>query len=666
MGKMTRRRFLGASVAAVGAAAFPNFPSALRTALATTPAGNSLFSVQHVVILMQENRSFDHYFGALQGVRGFGDRTALTLRNGNSVFKQPNSNGSSKFTLPFHLDTSSTSAQCVRDLDHTWGGTHSAWDSARFDNWVPAKSATTMGYYTRNDIPFHYALADGFTLCDSYFCSVMGPTNPNRLYLWSGSIDPNGTAGGPVTDNSETGYRWTTYPERLQAAGVSWKVYQNGSDNYDDNALAWFAQYHNAQPGSPLYDRGMASVPKVTGNTVGDIVAALESDVRNGTLPQVSWIVGPADHSEHPTHDPANGADFISRILGALTSDPSVWASTVFLINYDENDGFFDHLPPPVPPAGTPDEFVGGLPIGLGPRVPLFVISPWSRGGHVCSEVFDHTSIIRFLEVWTGVAEPNISAWRRSVCGDLISAFDFSSSTMSLPALPDTAALAAQAAQQCTSLPAPKPPNKQALPTQEPGTRPARPLPYQPNAVSSVDHAAGRLLITLSNTGAQAVHHAIYANNYRSDGPWQYDVPANTGSVSDYFSVQTYGGGKYDLSIYGPNGFLRQLVGDINAAGGQLEVTAAYDLSVSGQAKLVLTMTNNSNQAAVFTIKANAYRGDGPWTFTVAPGQSISNAWEVQAAANCWYDFSASVDVDALFARRFAGHIEVGSASVTG
>lgn len=499
----------------------------------------------------------------------------------------------------------------MRDLDHSWGGTHSAWDNAKYDNWVPAKSATTMGYYTRDDIPFHYALADGFTLCDNYFCSVMGPTDPNRLYLWSGMIDPNGTGGGPVIDNSETGYRWTTYPERLQAAGVSWKVYQNTADNYDDNALAWFTQYRNALPGSPLHARGMASVPKVTGNTVGDIVSALEYDVRNGALPQVSWIVGPADHSEHPTFDPANGADFISRILGALTSDPTVWSSTVFLINYDENDGFFDHVQPPVPPLGTRDEFVNGLPIGLGPRVPLFVVSPWSRGGFVCSEVFDHTSVIRFLEMWTGVVEPNISAWRRNLCGDLISAFDFSTSTINLPSLPDTAALAAQAMRECGSLPAPKPPNKPSMPAQEAGTRRARALPYQPAVASSVDHASGRLLITMSNGGTQSVHHAIYANNYRSDGPWQYDVQANNGSVSDYFSVQTSGGGKYDLSIYGPNGFLRCLIGDINAAGGQLEVVSAYDLSVSGQAKLTLTMTNNGTQAAMFTVASNAYNAGG-------------------------------------------------------
>jgi len=664
MGRITRRRFLGASAAAVGAAAVPRFPGVLRTALATPPAGTSLFSVKHVVVLMQENRSFDHYFGTLQGVRGFGDRTAQTLRSGKSVFHQPRGNNVDKYTLPFHFDTATTSAQCGRDLDHSWAGTHRAWNNGRYDDWVSAKGALTMGHYTRDDIPFHFALADAFTLCDHYFCSVMGPTEPNRLYLWTGTIDPNGSAGGPVIDNSETGYRWSTYPERLQAAGVSWKIYQNTEDNYDDNALAWFDQFRHARPGSPLYDRGMSSVPKVTGNTTADIVSALEHDVRNGTLPQVSWIVGPADASEHPTYSPAAGADFIARILAALTADPDVWASTVFLINYDENDGYFDHLAPPVAPPGTPDEFVGGLPIGLGPRVPLFVLSPWSRGGYVCSEVFDHTSVIRFLEVWTGVAEPNISAWRRTLCGDLTSAFDFRSNLVSLPLLPDAAALAAQALQQCNSLPAPQPPAQQSMPRQEPGSRRARALPYQPNAFARVDRA-GELWITLTNTGQQAMHCAIHANDFRAEGPWHYDVPARGGLVTASFSKHVESGG-YDLSIHGPNGFMRRVAGDVDAAGAYLEAMATYDVSMAGHAALIIMLMNSGAEPAVFTIAAAAYRSDAPLAIDVAPGQSMSVRWDVQAQTNGWYDFVATVDIDPLFVRRFAGHIELAGESVTG
>jgi phospholipase C len=656
----SRRRFLTTSATAAAAALMPG--GVLRAALAAAPAGNSLSAVKHVVIFMQENRSFDHYFGALQGVRGFNDRTALLLRNGNSVFKQPSG---SSYELPFHLDTSITSAQCVSDLDHSWGTTHSAWDNAKFDNWVPAKTALTMGYYTRNDLPFHYALADAFTICDNYFCSVMGPTNPNRLYLWSGMIDPNATGGGPVTTDNEPGFSWTTYPERLQSAGVSWKVYQNASDNFDDNALAWFTQYRNAKAGSALYNNAMASVPAATGNTVQDIAAAIKNDVLNGALPQVSWVIAPASASEHPNNAPADGADMVNRVLEALTANQSVWASTVMFVDFDEHGGYFDHVVPPVPPAGTANEFVSGVPIGMGPRVPMTVVSPWSRGGYVNSQVFDHTSVLRFLETWTGVQEPNISAWRRQVAGDLTSTLNFSATTVTVPNMPDTASLAAQAASQCASLPAPTAPGTQTMPVQEGGTRPACALPYQPNGTSSVDKTNGLFWITMANTGTAGVHHSIYANNYRSDGPWQYDVPAN-GSVKDYFHVQTYGGGAYDLSLYGPNGFLRRFVGNINAAGGLLEVTSSYSFATAGKAQLILTMTNSSTASVTFTVKSNGYRSDGPWTYTVAAGATVSDFWNVQLYTNGWYDFTATASSDASFSRRFAGHVELGVASVTG
>ncbi|PRC94096.1 phosphocholine-specific phospholipase C [Solimicrobium silvestre] len=656
----SRRQFLTTS-AATAATAF--IPSVLKTAMAATPAGSSLSAVKHVVIFMQENRSFDHYYGSLQGVRGFNDRTALTLRNGNTVFKQPSG---SSYEMPFHLDTTATSAQCMSDLDHSWTGTHSAWDNAKYDNWVAAKGSLTMGYYTRADIPFHYAMADAFTICDNYFCSIMGPTNPNRLYLWSGMIDPNGTGGGPITNNDEPGFSWTTYPERLQAAGVSWKVYQKTSDNFDDNALAWFTQYRNAAVGSPLYNNGMSSVPVVTGNTVSDIVAAIKNDVLNNTLPQVSWVVAPASASEHPSNPPANGADMVSQVLGALTSNPTVWASTVMFLNYDENDGYFDHIVPPVPAAGTASEFVSGVPIGLGPRVPMTVISPWSRGGYVNSQVFDHTSVIRFLETWTGVQEPNISAWRRLICGDLTSTLNFNSTTVSVPSMPNTAALAQQAATQCSTLPAPTAPLNQITPLQEFGTRLACALPYQPNGTSLVAKSTGIVWITMTNTGSQAVHHSIYANNYRSDGPWQYDVAAN-GSVKDYFHVQTYGGGYYDLSLYGPNGFMRRFVGNINtAAGGLLEVTSSYSFATAGNAQLLLTMVNNTTASVTFTVTSNGYRTDGPWTCVVAAGATVSSYWNVQTVTSGWYDFTATVNADSSFSRRFAGHVELGGTSITG
>jgi phospholipase C len=655
----SRRGFLSASAAKALAGALP---LGLRNALAARPAGSSLAAVKHVVVFMQENRSFDHYFGTLQGVRGFGDRAALMRNGGPSVFKQQGVLGT---YYPFHMDTAKTSAQCVVDLDHSWVTQHWAVNGGRMDLWIDAKTPMTMGGYNRADIPFHFALADAFTICDQYFSSIQGPTNPNRLYLWTGMIDPHGTGGGPVTDNSEAGYSWTTYPERLQSAGVSWKVYQKVGDNYDDNALAWFKQYQSAPAGSPLHDRGMSSVPALTGDTVADIAAAIRADVLGGTLPQVSWIVAPESSSEHPSYSPAAGADMINQVLEALTADPAVWASTVLFVNYDENDGFFDHAVPPLPPAGTPDEFVSGLPIGLGVRVPMTVVSPWSRGGNVCSQVFDHTSVIRFIETWTGVREPNISAWRRQVCGDLTGALDFTSSSVSVPGMPDTATLAQQAAHECSHLPPPLPQSKSAPPPQEPGPRPARPLPYQPNANASADKASGRLWITMTNTGSQSVHCAVHTNHYRIDGPWQYDV-APGATVKDYFSAQLFGGGKYDLSLYGPNGFRRRFIGNIDGAGGKIEVEASYDFSVPGHARLVLSMVNGGKTAALFTVASNAYRGDGPWLFSVAPGARAATSWDVQADTAGWYDFTVTADADKLFSRTFAGHVELGVASITG
>ncbi|QIY78697.1 phosphocholine-specific phospholipase C [Chromobacterium violaceum] len=656
MSEMSRREFLKLSAAGMAAGALP---PGLAAAMAIRPAGRSLSAVKHVVVFMQENRSFDHYFGALGGARGFGDRSALQLRNGSSVFRQPNlSNGE----YPFRLDTSRTNAQYLTDLDHSWTGTHAAWNQGKYDGWIAAKSSLTMGYFTRADIPYHYALADAFTLCDHYFCSVQGPTNPNRLYLWSGMVDPAGKNGGPVTDNSEKGYSWTTYPERLQAAGVSWKVYQVLGDNYDDNALAWFNQYRSAKPGNPLCDRGMSSVPKVSGNSVQDLVAAIRNDALNGTLPQVSWIVAPEAYSEHPSAPPAAGAYLLDRVLQALTANPDVWASTVLLLNYDENDGLFDHMPPPVPPAGTAAEFIGGKPIGLGPRVPMLVLSPWSRGGHVCSQVFDHTSVIRFLETWTGVQEPNISAWRRQICGDLSSALDFSSRNASVPAFPDTAALLTQA-QQSKGWPAPTAPLPGQMPVPEGGRRPARALPYQCNAYGSTDLAGGIFWVHMQNSGSQAVHYAIYANQYRSDGPWQYDV-AGGGEIKDYFHAQTYGGGLYDLTVYGPNGFLRRFAGNLRSAMGVLEAVSAVSV-VAGVPQLTLQLNNQGAKVATFQVSGNGYGGAAPQQVVVTPGGSQLLSWNLSGVYG-WYDFTVTCTGDGSFVRRLVGHVETGAASVTG
>src|SRR5580693_455588 len=219
--RMTRRRLLGSAARlAALAAASSILPPNLRRALAQEPPWQSSFKdIKHVVLLMQENRSFDHYFGTLAGVRGFDDPNALILPNGKSVFYQPDSENPAGYLLPFHLDTRTTSAQKIPSTSHAWSVQHESWNGGKMDNWLPAhrkaegvKAPYVMGYHTRADIPFQFALAEAFTICDGYHCSVMGPTWPNRMYWMTGTIDAESRGGGPLTRNQliSGGFRWTT------------------------------------------------------------------------------------------------------------------------------------------------------------------------------------------------------------------------------------------------------------------------------------------------------------------------------------------------------------------------------------------------------------------------------------------------------------------------
>jgi phospholipase C len=600
----------------------------------STCAGTgTIRDVRHVVILTLENRSFDHYYGCLGGVRGFSDRNALLLTNGQPVFYQPQPNG---FILPFHSPT-----QCLGDVAHDEATGLLAWDSGWCDEWLAAKGTNSMAYFTREDLSYYYALADAYTICDEYYCSVLGPTYPNRLYLMTGMVDPNRTGGGPVLANvvPTNGFNWTTYPERLQKAGINWRVYQPSSDYFPINALVWFSQYLSASPGNPLYDRGIALVP--------DVVGAFQSDVSNGTLPSVSWILPGASSSEHPCNSPASGAALTKRLLDALASNPEVCNSTVFFLTYDENGGFFDHVPSPVPPPGTPDEFVNGQPIGLGVRVPMLIVSPWTRGGHVCSQVFDHTSLLRFLETWTGVAEPNISSWRRQVCGDLTSAFDFSAPNTNFPALPTVAPVICTGGINPPAVP-------QIAPAQESGFRPSRAAPYQPNARCRIDCTSGRLWIELTNAGHASVHFAVYPNNYCS-GPWQYDVAPN-GFAIDSFLVSTNPSGVYDFACYGPKGFHRRFAGSLGRNCGQLELSSSLDLDAAG---LNIVMSNSSAVAVEVTV-SNALQAGDVRSYTISPAGTTNDLFLAVTNNLGSYDLTATTTVDPLFVRRFAGHIETG------
>ena len=320
-----------------------------------------------------------------------------------------------------------------------------------------------MGYYTRDDIPFQFALAEAFTLCDAYHCSVMGPTWPNRMYWMTGTLDPEGRHGGPILNNKapKGGYTWTTYAERLEKAGISWKVYQQ-EDNYGCN-------FSRPSKDFGKHPQARHSIPKEW-RVIPE--GQFEYDAVNDKLPAVSWVIPTAYQSEHPDYMPADGATFVASKIDAIAANPDVWAKTVFIINYDENDGIFDHVAPPVPAEERLSEFVQGLPIGGGFRVPCIIVSPWTAGGCVCSQPFDHTSVLQFLEKFTGIREPNISDWRRSTFGSLSAVLQFQNAGSPAPSLPDTSGPDFLARYQSTMLPKPVfPEQNQQLPEQEKRTR---------------------------------------------------------------------------------------------------------------------------------------------------------------------------------------------------
>ncbi len=466
MGTFSRRAFLGggaafAAAVAAGCASGGSGPdgaggasSAGAASTASTPAATvtdaDLRAIDHVVLLMQENRSFDHYFGMRPGVRGYADAEVTTLPDGRPVWFQPSADHPDGYVLPWHLDETAA-RECILGVDPDRSITVQGWHDGAMDRFLAEQQPVAMGYLTRDDLPYYWALADAFTVCDGYHSSVLSQTNPNRLYYMSATIDPGGTQGGPELSNDGRRFRWTTYPERLEDAGVSWRVYHD-VDDFDDNVLKFFARFEDAPRSSPLFDNAMRNRP----------LSAFLDDARSGNLPQVSWVVGTTPASEHPPNPPALGEDYTAQCLAAVMADPDAWAKTLFVFHYDEHGGFFDHVPPPVPEPGTADEFVDGVPIGLGLRVPAVIASPFSRGGRVVSDTFDHTSTLLFLERRFGVEVPNLSQWRRDTVGDLTTTLDFSDPDTSVPRLPDTAARAA--AVSCTALPMPQPPRRQALP----------------------------------------------------------------------------------------------------------------------------------------------------------------------------------------------------------
>jgi phospholipase C len=499
MDRITRRSLLMAGAAGAASLGLSRLPDSVLDAIAAPPLPGRLEDIEHIVFLIQENRSFDHYFGTYRGVRGYADP------HGQAVFAQPgyDAPGYGGRLFPFHLD-----GGCVSDPDHGWAVQHRSWNGGRMDSFVrehlkadgSQDGPLTMGYYERKDLPFYHALADAFTICDAYHSSMLGPSFGNQAYIISATIDPAGRNGGPlISDAPYASLTWRTMPEALRAHGISWKVYTS-PDNYAPEAVG--------DPIFHLFKQYTQDAALAQGAFTNTFPGTFQLDCGQGTLPQVSWVYAPIIFSEHPPAPVNSGEASTAMVLEVLTSNPELWRKTALIVTYDENGGFFDHVPPPTPPPGTPgeqltvkplpDEAEGiAGPIGLGFRVPTLICSPLTRGGLVCSSTFDHTSLLRFLETRFGVEVPNLTDWRRSSVGDLTDAFNFAAAPdPSVPALPSTDPTGGAVTDPNCALTAAGsgvsviggsqytiPPN--SMPAQEPGA-PRRPSGLHPAAVKGV------------------------------------------------------------------------------------------------------------------------------------------------------------------------------------
>lgn len=841
----TRRDFLKKAALLTGAAGLSSIlPASIQKAMAINPAqGSTWKDAEHVVLLMQENRSFDHCFGMLKGVRGFNDPRAIDLPNKNPVWLQSNKKGET--FAPFHLDINNTKATWMNSLPHSWNNQVNSRNDGKFDQWLIEKQSgnpaykdmpLTLGYHTRNDLPFNYALADAFTVCDQNFCSSLTGTTPNRLFFWSGTIreKQNEESLARVwNDDADFGtLKWTTYPERLEEAGVSWKCYQNELSipvgfegeqdawlsNFTDNPLEFYEQYNvqlhdkhishlrrqlqvlpakiaeaeqkvNAAPADDkqlkklkhqlkdlqdelayiknnpqLLEEGafeklspkaknihkkafdtnhhdphyhhLATLnyddngtPREMQVPKGDVLHQFRQDVETGNLPTVSWLVGSENFSDHPGA-PWYGSWYVSEVLDILTKNPEVWKKTIFILTYDENDGYFDHVPPFVAPHShkegtgkvskgidTRVEFVtlqqeqsrNNFPsnynrenaIGLGFRVPMVVASPWSRGGYVNSEVFDHTSCLQFLETFiaqkTGkqVKEENISDWRRTICGDLTSVFrPYNNEKLTTPAFLDRNTYAEGIHKaQFKKLPSFKQldeadislikKNRHAsphMPKQEQGIKPANALAYELYADGKLSDDKKSFVIQFKagdkNFGTQSLGSPfnVYAPGKYADfhnpqqmeplRTWSYALTAGD-SLSDEWALKDFDKSQYHLRTYGPNGFYREYNGSVNDPA--VDVYASYESTTKGlTGNLALTFSIPGNHSPLTVeVVDNAYKMPARH-FTIqgesfAPQTIMLNL----AGSHGWYDVSVHVKGHPDFKKRYAGRVETGKPGFT-
>lgn len=777
-----RREFLKKAALLSGAASLAALlPASIQKALAIEPArGSTWLDAEHVVILMQENRSFDHCFGTLQGVRGFSDPRAVQLPDQKPVWLQTNANGETY--APFRLNLHDTKATWMHSLPHSWGNQVAARNNGKYDGWLEAKRSgtkryadmpLTLGYHTREDIPFYYALADAFTVCDQHFCSSLTGTTPNRLYLWSGTIrDKQKETAKACVQNEDADFgtlQWRAFPELLEKNSVSWKVYQNelsvdtglkGEEedwlaNYTDNPLEFFEQYHvhmhkahlNTLSGDKakalsqqweqlseqmkqlhqkafVTNTGDPDYRRLTGLNYddagekrgldipkGDILHQFRQDVNNNQLPAVSWLVAPQKFSDHPSA-PWYGAWYVSEVMDILTKNPEVWKKTIFVVTYDENDGYFDHVPPfvaPHPHRKDTGKVSGGIdtsveyvtmeqsmaarkddkelqqiesPIGLGYRVPLIIASPWSRGGWVNSQVFDHTSCLQLLEQFVShksgkkIKETNISDWRRTVCGNLSSVFrPWNGEKVELPqSVVKEAFLESVHRAQFKPLPGFDKNPAAFVSPQEKGIRPSNALPYElwadgglANDRKSVklEFAAEDKLFGKEAAGAPFVVYApgqYLSATHPEKAPepeavrvWNYAVSAGD-SLEDAWPLEAFKDGQYRLRVYGPNGFFREFAG--NEGDPALQVSCRY--KAPGR-RLELQVHNTGKDTLSLRIKHHHYRTDNEVT-QLQPHVKVTLLVDGEASHG-WYDFSVYADGYAAFEKQYAGRVESGESS---
>jgi phospholipase C len=319
------------------------------------PSGpGSIESIKHIVIACQENRSFDTYFGHYEKAGHFGIPAGYSLPDGKGGKATPHK---------FHIHD-------TRDIKHDWQTIHREWDNGKMDGFYITDGASSLGYYDRSDIPYYYKLADNFTLCGNYFCYQLGPTLPNRLAFWAG------TTGG-ITQNHRLPQGSLDFPtiiDLLEDHGISWKFYNLGRLALGStpeiefiNALPFFKRWYQ--------DKRLHFHE-----------ADLFNDMKAGTLPQVTFVISAAFYSEHPPMNIVLGEKKMANVINALIQSP-LWASSAFIMTYDEGGGYFDHVPPPQVDA-----------YGMGMRVPTLVVSPWAKRGYISRQLYEHNSILKFIE----------------------------------------------------------------------------------------------------------------------------------------------------------------------------------------------------------------------------------------------------------------------------